>query len=87
MRDDVVASTIQLLTEVVQQHSYVVGEMWSALRAATAQHQPLLQVTAWGVGEYGDMLVTGQASDSQAKVGAEWCGRRSGQGGCRVHGG
>ncbi|KAF0303298.1 AP-1 complex subunit gamma-1 [Amphibalanus amphitrite] len=71
VRDDVVASTIQLLTEVVQQHSYVVGEMWSALRSATAQHQPLLQVTVWGVGEYGDMLVTGQASDSQVKVSEE----------------
>ncbi|XP_037085214.1 AP-1 complex subunit gamma-1-like [Pollicipes pollicipes] len=68
VRDDVVASTIQLLTEVVHQHGYVVGEMWEAFRWATAQHQPLLQVTAWGVGEYGDMLLTGQATDGQSKV-------------------
>lgn len=60
MRDDVVSSTIQLISESSSQHSYIVQEMWGALSQDTAQRQPLTQVATWCIGEFGDLLLNPQ---------------------------
>lgn len=57
VRDDVVSSTIQLISESVNQQSYIVYELWSALQKDTADRQPLTQVATWVIGEFGDLLL------------------------------
>uniref|UniRef100_A0A8D8S5N1 AP-1 complex subunit gamma n=1 Tax=Cacopsylla melanoneura TaxID=428564 RepID=A0A8D8S5N1_9HEMI len=62
VRDDVVSSTIQLISESGTQHAYIVGELWTALSKDTAQRQPLTQVATWCIGEYGDLLLNPSAA-------------------------
>lgn len=59
MRDDVVACTIQLISETQAQQNYAVGALWRALEKDTADKQPLAQVATWCIGEYGDLLLYG----------------------------
>ncbi|KAK0174466.1 hypothetical protein PV327_010233 [Microctonus hyperodae] len=60
VRDDVVACTIQLISEAQAQQSYAVNALWNALERDTFDKQPLAQVATWCIGEYGDLLLYGQ---------------------------
>ncbi|XP_012344117.1 AP-1 complex subunit gamma-1 isoform X3 [Apis florea] len=59
VRDDVVACTIQLISETQSQQSYAVSALWKALEKDTSDKQPLAQVATWCIGEYGDLLLYG----------------------------
>ncbi|KAG8265960.1 hypothetical protein J6590_082099 [Homalodisca vitripennis] len=66
VRDDVVSSTIQLISETQSQQTYMVQQLWQALEQDTADRQPLTQVATWCIGEYGDSLL--YTPDSAVKV-------------------
>ncbi|XP_066997926.1 AP-1 complex subunit gamma-1 isoform X3 [Anabrus simplex] len=70
VRDDVVSSTIQLISESTSQHAYIVEQLWQALERDTQDRQPLTQVATWCIGEYGDLLLYGPSStdDNPVKV-------------------
>lgn len=57
VRDDVVSSTIQLVSTTPSQQGYIVGQLWQALEADTSDRQPLTQVATWCIGEFGDLLL------------------------------
>ncbi|XP_011864248.1 PREDICTED: AP-1 complex subunit gamma-1 isoform X2 [Vollenhovia emeryi] len=57
VRDDVVACTIQLISETQSQQGYAVSALWRALEKDTSDKQPLAQVATWCIGEYGDLLL------------------------------
>lgn len=57
VRDDVVSSTIQLISESATQQAYIVHQLWDALQKDTADRQPLTQVATWVIGEFGDLLL------------------------------
>lgn len=59
--DDVVSSTIQLISETRGEQAYAVGELWRHLSVAQLEYQPLIQVATWCIGEFGDLLLNGQA--------------------------
>ncbi|XP_043803893.1 AP-1 complex subunit gamma-1 isoform X7 [Apis laboriosa] len=59
VRDDVVACTIQLISETQSQQCYAVSALWRALEKDTSDKQPLAQVATWCIGEYGDLLLYG----------------------------
>ncbi|XP_046424926.1 AP-1 complex subunit gamma-1 isoform X2 [Neodiprion fabricii] len=63
VRDDVVACTIQLISEAQAQQGYAVCALWRALERDTADKQPLAQVATWCIGEYGDLLLYGPPSE------------------------
>ncbi|XP_024868554.1 AP-1 complex subunit gamma-1 isoform X7 [Temnothorax curvispinosus] len=63
VRDDVVACTIQLISETQPQQGYAVGALWRALEKDTSDKQPLAQVATWCIGEYGDLLLYGPPSE------------------------
>ncbi|XP_066584813.1 AP-1 complex subunit gamma-1 isoform X3 [Prorops nasuta] len=63
VRDDVVACTIQLISESQDQQGYAVGALWRALEKDTFDKQPLAQVATWCIGEYGDLLLYGPPSE------------------------
>ncbi|KAH0951556.1 hypothetical protein HN011_005403 [Eciton burchellii] len=63
VRDDVVACTIQLISETPSQQSYAVGALWRALEKDTSDKQPLAQVATWCIGEYGDLLLYSTPSE------------------------
>lgn len=67
MRDDVVACTIQLVSDSPNEQEYIVKELWRALENDTFDRQPLTQIATWSIGEYGDLLLYKQ-SDDQPKV-------------------
>jgi AP-1 complex subunit gamma-1 len=64
VRDDVVSSLIQLIAETSALHCYTVQQLFAALRDDYSQ-QPLVQVAAWCIGEYGDLLVSGQCEEDE----------------------
>ncbi|XP_039292459.1 AP-1 complex subunit gamma-1 isoform X3 [Nilaparvata lugens] len=66
VRDDVVSSTIQLISETPSQQAYMVQQLWTALEQDHADRQPLTQVATWCIGEYGDLLL--YSPDSPIKV-------------------
>lgn len=62
VRDDVVSSTIQLISSSSSSdQGYITGQLWDALQISpnVEDKQPLLQVALWAIGEYGDMFVYG----------------------------
>ncbi|XP_076296154.1 adaptor protein complex 1, gamma subunit isoform X4 [Lasioglossum baleicum] len=63
VRDDVVACTIQLISETQSQQGYAVSALWKALEKDTADKQPLAQVATWCIGEYGDLLLYGPPTE------------------------
>ncbi|XP_033226333.1 AP-1 complex subunit gamma-1 isoform X8 [Belonocnema kinseyi] len=63
VRDDVVACTIQLISETQAQQCYAVSALWRALERDTSDKQPLTQVATWCIGEYGDVLLYGPHPD------------------------
>ncbi|XP_061383571.1 AP-1 complex subunit gamma-1 isoform X3 [Danaus plexippus] len=73
LRDDTVSNTIQIVSSAPsERQAYAAMRLWTSLeRSATAadatERQPLVQVAAWTIGEYGDMLVS-EASNSISMV-------------------
>ncbi|XP_050523176.1 AP-1 complex subunit gamma-1 [Daktulosphaira vitifoliae] len=68
VRDDVVSSTIQLVSESGAQHGgYMASKLWIELEKDTSDKQPLIQVSTWTIGEFGDMLLQ-QSEDQIVKV-------------------
>ncbi|XP_018405317.1 PREDICTED: AP-1 complex subunit gamma-1 isoform X4 [Cyphomyrmex costatus] len=63
VRDDVVACTIQLISETQSQQGYAVSALWHALEKDTSDKQPLAQVATWCIGEYGDLLLYSSPSE------------------------
>lgn len=57
VRDDVVGNLIQLISENTSLHSYTVHQLWGQLQGDLQSKQPLLQVTCWTIGEFGDLLL------------------------------
>lgn len=57
VRDDVIASTIQLISESTSQQTYMTLQLYRALSEDLMDRQPLIQVAVWAIGEYGDMLL------------------------------
>lgn len=64
MRDDSVPNLIQLITNSVEMHAYTVQRLYKALLDDISQ-QPLVQVASWCIGEYGDLLVSGQCEEEE----------------------
>uniref|UniRef100_A0A673MQA8 AP-1 complex subunit gamma n=1 Tax=Sinocyclocheilus rhinocerous TaxID=307959 RepID=A0A673MQA8_9TELE len=64
VRDDSVPNLIQLITNSVQMHAYTVQRLYKALLDDISQ-QPLVQVASWCIGEYGDLLVSGQCEEEE----------------------
>ncbi|XP_074090932.1 AP-1 complex subunit gamma-like 2 isoform X2 [Macrotis lagotis] len=64
VRDDAVANLTQLIGGAEELHSYSVHRLYSALAADISQ-QPLVQVAAWCIGEYGDLLLSGMCEDTE----------------------
>jgi len=63
-RDDVVSSLIQLITETNALHGYATQHLFKALQEEISQ-QPLCQVGAWCVGEYGDVVMSGNIEEEE----------------------
>lgn len=63
VRDDVISSTIQLISSSPsQEQAYIAGKLWEALHAHKdcESKQPLLQVSFWVIGEYADLMMYGE---------------------------
>jgi AP-1 complex subunit gamma-1 len=62
VREDVVSSTIQLISDTATIQAEAVYHLWEATRNLKniEDFQPLVQVCSWCVGEYGDMLLNNQ---------------------------
>ncbi|VEN57937.1 unnamed protein product, partial [Callosobruchus maculatus] len=63
VRDDVISSTIQLITESPTHQGYVALQLYRALKEDLQNRQPLIQVGVWCMGEYGDLLTSAQTDD------------------------
>lgn len=63
VRDDVISSTLQLISESTSHQSYVTLQLFKAVSEDLQDRQPLTQVAVWAIGEYGDMLLTAQPDD------------------------
>jgi len=62
VRDDVVSSTIQLVSSSPpNEQTYISNRFWESLQVPNdcEDKQPLLQVAVWAIGEYGDMFLYG----------------------------
>ncbi|XP_007479910.1 AP-1 complex subunit gamma-like 2 isoform X1 [Monodelphis domestica] len=64
VRDDAVANLTQLIGGAEELHAYSVRQLYSALAADISQ-QPLVQVAAWCIGEYGDLLLSGSCEETE----------------------
>ncbi|TRY97158.1 hypothetical protein DNTS_009642 [Danionella cerebrum] len=64
VRDDSVPNLIQLITNSLEMHAYTVQRLYKALLDDISQ-QPLVQVASWCIGEYGDLLVSGQCEEEE----------------------
>ncbi|KAI6052305.1 AP-1 complex subunit gamma-like 2 [Marmota monax] len=62
VRDDAVANLTQLIGGAQELHAYSVCRLYSALAEDISQ-QPLVQVAAWCIGEYGDLLMEGSCEE------------------------
>ncbi|KAH8280716.1 hypothetical protein KR054_004079, partial [Drosophila jambulina] len=66
VRDDVVSSTIQLVSSSpVPEQTYITNRFWESLQVSNhcEDKQPLLQVAVWAIGEYGDLFMYGANED------------------------
>ncbi|PNJ35680.1 AP1G2 isoform 19 [Pongo abelii] len=62
VRDDAVANLTQLIGGAQELHAYSVRRLYNAL-AENISQQPLVQVAAWCIGEYGDLLLAGNCEE------------------------
>lgn len=68
VRDDVVSSTIQLVSSSpVPEQTYITNRFWESLQVPNhcEDKQPLLQVAVWAIGEYGDLFMYGANEDGE----------------------
>ncbi|KAF5307950.1 hypothetical protein FQR65_LT06517 [Abscondita terminalis] len=63
LRDDVIASTLQLISETTSQQAYITLQLWQALAEDKMDKQPLIQVAVWAIGEYGDLILSASMDD------------------------
>lgn len=57
VRDDVVGSLCQLISETTSLHTYCVRQLWKYIQCCDLNtKQPLVQVAMWCIGEYGDII-------------------------------
>lgn len=66
VRDDVVSSTIQLISSspAIDQ-GYITAKLWSSLHMNNFEDkQPLVQVAIWAIGEYGDLFMYDEKTDN-----------------------
>ncbi|XP_047395384.1 AP-1 complex subunit gamma-like 2 isoform X4 [Sciurus carolinensis] len=70
LRDDAVANLTQLIGGAQELHAYSVRRLYSALAGDISQ-QPLVQVAAWCIGEYGDLLLEGNCEVEPLQVEGE----------------
>ncbi|KAL1491882.1 hypothetical protein ABEB36_012409 [Hypothenemus hampei] len=63
VRDDVISSTIQLISESTTHQSYMTLQLYKALSEDLQDKQPLTQVAVWAIGEYGDLLLDAQPDE------------------------
>lgn len=63
LRDDVISSTIQLISETTSQQAYITLQLWQALAEDKMDKQPLIQVAVWAIGEYGDLILSATVDD------------------------
>ena len=61
------ATIIGMISECSELHLYCVQQLYSALLADISQ-QPLTQVAVWTIGEYGDLLISGQRATEEVEV-------------------
>nr|XP_042712921.1 AP-1 complex subunit gamma-1 isoform X3 [Chrysemys picta bellii] len=64
VRDDAVPNLIQLITNSMEMHAYTVQKLYKAILGDYSQ-QPLVQVASWCMGEYGDLLISGQCEEEE----------------------
>lgn len=64
VRDETVPNLIQLITTATELHCYTVHKLYRALVADISQ-QSLVQVACWCIGEYGDLLLTGECEETE----------------------
>lgn len=64
VREDLVSGIVVMISEAEDLHGYSVQKLFLALRDDISQ-QPLCQVGVWCIGEYGDLLITGQVEDEE----------------------
>ncbi|XP_007910572.2 AP-1 complex subunit gamma-1 isoform X1 [Callorhinchus milii] len=62
VRDDSVPLLILLISNANSLHAYIVQKLYQAIRVDASQ-QPLVQVAVWCIGEYGDLLLSGEFED------------------------
>lgn len=69
MRDDVISSTIQLISSspAVEQ-GYFALKLWEAMQSHKdcESKQPLIQVAFWTMGEYGDLMMNGERIEGKS---------------------
>ncbi|KAM3850207.1 AP-1 complex subunit gamma-like 2 [Diretmus argenteus] len=64
VRDETVPNLIQLITTASELHCYTVHKLYGALVTDITQ-QSLVQVACWCIGEYGDLLLTGECEETE----------------------
>ncbi|XP_053555433.1 AP-1 complex subunit gamma-1 [Bombina bombina] len=64
VRDDSVPNLIQLITNSSEMHEYTVQKLYKAILDDISQ-QPLVQVSSWCIGEYGDLLISGHCEEEE----------------------
>ncbi|XP_070574228.1 AP-1 complex subunit gamma-1-like isoform X2 [Ptychodera flava] len=62
--DDTVSSLIQMISDTSSLHGYTSQQLFKAIQEDNTQ-QPLVQVAAWCIGEYGDLLMAGQTEEAE----------------------
>lgn len=68
VRDDVISSTIQLISgSVPKDQGYIASKLWDSIRNSnnSDDKQPLLQVAVWAIGEYGDLFMYEERTDGE----------------------
>ncbi|KAH7982126.1 hypothetical protein HPB52_003179 [Rhipicephalus sanguineus] len=66
VRDDVVGSLIQLISETSSLHTYTVQQLWQQISQEDfSARQPLAQVACWCIGEFGDLLNSSDGADAE----------------------
>ncbi|XP_023230332.1 AP-1 complex subunit gamma-1-like [Centruroides sculpturatus] len=66
VRDDVVGNFIQLISETSSLHAYTTQQLWKNISGDLDNNQPLIQVTTWCLGEYGDLLNSTDGPDLES---------------------
>ncbi len=58
------STIIAIVSDSADIHVYIVQRLFTALREDISQ-QPLTQVALWSLGEYGDLIITGQIEGAE----------------------